>query len=764
LVKELSIPEIPPHGVGSDPFESSQDHLWAELARIDMLVRAQVIRWRYHIARVKPEKLWGMVNVTEAEVDAYLDSVLYQPRIVPAELALPVQPFCEAAGQIAANIAMAVSRTNARELRVERLRALCGLSKLELDVLLVCLLPELDGRYRRLFGYLQDDVTRDRPSAELIMQILSPISEPESDPRALRAPFQPGSALLANHLVTVHARNDEPLPGRALRVDDRIVNYLIGGDVLDARLVGLVEEARGVAGWANLIAESASVERLQAWTAWWKRKRPDGGAVWLLLGRAGNGQIMAANAVCKDIGIPLLVVDVGRAMRAAAGWELSVDIAYREARLRGAALAWSGCQTLLQNDQPPQRWEWLLDAAARYEGLTFLESSTAWEPSGRFRDRPFLRLEFPPPSYALRKRLWKAHLPPMEAIAPPTPKLTSLAESLSNAFQFTESQVLDALATARSLAMVRDPERPALSVDDLFEGCRRQSNQRLMTFARRIIPRAGLGFDDLILPRANALQIEELRHRVAQRNRVIGGMGFEDRMTMGKGFVALFTGSSGTGKTMAAELLAHEQGVELFKVDLSAVVSKWVGETEKNLSVVFAEAEASNAVILIDECEALFSKRGEVKDARDRWANLEANYLLQRIEEYSGVVVLTSNFRQNIDEAFLRRIHAIVEFPFPDAIARFKIWKGMFPPKLVHPPDDDLRDLATRCQLPGGSIRNIVLDAAFRALGSAGNGEPVITVHNLVLSTAREYQKLGKPITKADFGEHFYGLIESTLL
>jgi hypothetical protein len=395
--------------------------------------------------------------------------------------------------------------------------------------------------------------------------------------------------------------------------------------------------------------------------------------------------------------------------------------------------------------------------------LTFLDSTAAFEPSGQFRDRPFLRLEFPPPGYPLRRRIWEAHLPPDDDFAPPVPKREQLAESLSNAFQLTEGQVVDSLATARSLALVRDPERPALSVDDLYEGCRRQSNQRLMTFARRIIPRTALSFEDLILPRASALQIEELRRRVAHRSRVFGGMGFEDRMTMGKGFVALFTGSSGTGKTMAAELLAHEQSVELFKVDLSAVVSKWVGETEKNLSVVFAEAEASNAVILIDECEALFSKRGDVKEARDRWANLEANYLLQRIEEYSGVVVLTSNFRQNIDEAFLRRIHAIVEFPFPDAAARFRIWKGMFPPKLGRPPDDDLRDLAMRCQLPGGSIRNIVLDAAFRALGSDGIGDPVITLHNLVISTAREYQKLGKPITKAEFGDQFCDWIESTL-
>ena len=214
-VPDLSIPDIPPHGVGNDPYGSSQEHLWAELVRIDMLVRAQVIRWRYHIASVKPEDFWGMLRVTEAEVNAYLGSVLDHPRIVPAELALPVQPFCETAEQIAANIAEAVAGTDSCELRLERLRSLFRLSKLERDVLLVCLLPELDPRYRRLFGYLQDNVERDRPSAELIMQILSPVADAE--PRTLRAPFQPGSALLANHLVTVYAPGDEPLSCRAVR-------------------------------------------------------------------------------------------------------------------------------------------------------------------------------------------------------------------------------------------------------------------------------------------------------------------------------------------------------------------------------------------------------------------------------------------------------------------------------------------------------------------------------------------------------------------
>jgi SpoVK/Ycf46/Vps4 family AAA+-type ATPase len=232
---------------------------------------------------------------------------------------------------------------------------------------------------------------------------------------------------------------------------------------------------------------------------------------------------------------------------------------------------------------------------------------------------------------------------------------------------------------------------------------------------------------------------------------------------LGRGLIVMFTGSSGTGKTMAAELLAREQRVDLFKVDLSQVVSKYVGETEKNLSRVFEEAEYSNSIIFFDEADALFGKRGEVKEAQDRWANIEVNYLLQRVEEYSGIVILASNLRQNIDEAFHRRIHCIVEFPSPDSEARLRIWLGLFPPGVTRPADDEIRDLAERFRVPGGSIRNIVLDSAFRAMSD--NGGPVrITMRHLVLSAAREYQKLGKPITRGEFDSTYYDWVEESLM
>lgn len=748
------------------PYASSDEHLWDELRRIDQLVRAQTVRWWLTIGAAKPERLWGMVHVTDAEVQAYLGAPFRPPHHLPAELEQAMAGYWQAAEALERAIQERRAQTPPQvPLHLDRLQTLFGLSDLERDILLVCLLPELDARYRRLFGYLQDDASRTRPTVELVLQILQPMA---SQPGIGRAAFDVGAPLRTHHLLTMdgYGQGDEPLPIRAVQLDDRIAGYLLGGDQLDGRLADVVTKPAMPLTWETLIVEEERLTGLQALAEWWQERRRGTGAnaVLLLHGPYGGGRLAAARAICTATGTPLLVVDVARALRTAEGWEKMVALSYREAALRGAALYWAGGELLLDRDQPAHRWDDLVAAAERFPGLTFLASQTAWDPASRFREQPFLRLDFPMPGYEVRRQLWETHLPLPEAFANPAPDRAALAELLANGFQFTEGQVIDVVATARGLATQRDPHQPRLTVDDLYAGSRRQSGRRLITMARRIEPRTELTFDDLILPTPNRRQLQELRARIRHHHRVYSGLGFERRLSLGKGLIVLFTGTSGTGKTMAAELLAREQGVDLYKVDLSAVVSKYVGETEKNLSKVFAEAEDANAIIFFDEADALFGKRGEVKEARDRWANIEINFLLQRVEEYAGVVILASNLRQNIDDAFTRRIHAIVEFPFPDAKARFLIMLGMFPAGLGRPPEADLQALAERFHLTGGSIKNIVIDAAFRALAETGGEVPTITLRHLVVATAREYQKLGKPMTKGAFGTAFYTWVEEDIL
>jgi AAA+ superfamily predicted ATPase len=687
-------------------YPGSAAHLAAELARADRLVRAQVAWFRHELGRLKPADQWGLPSIAEAEVDAYLaaEGDSEPPGEVLAELAAAR----EAAAEIAARV-----RASTVPLRLSSLVERFELGEAERDLVLVCLLAESDRRYRRLFGYLADNATVTGPTGELAARMAGPSAS---------------GALVRRRLVTRE-------PG-GLRLDPRITGYLTGDDAMDERVADVLRVAAAGPSLDELILETADRERFRALA-----RAMDDRSFVLIHGPAGVGRRTLAAAICREIGRPLLYARVSDPAQ--------VELCRREALLRGAALCWIDADALL--DQ----------GVADLPGPAFATAETAWDPAGQGSRSGFLRVDLPAPGFGLRRELWLRLLPPDAELAVPSRVL--LAGLLANTFQLTAGRMADALGSAWSAAKVRDPGAVVISQDDLYEGCRRQSSRRLVAFAHRIEPRTELSFDDLVLPPANRTQLGELRARITLRGKVFGELGFDRRLSLGRGVVAMFTGGSGTGKTMAAELLAREQGADLYKVDLAAVASKYVGETEKNLDRIFADAEQTNAMIFFDEADALFAKRGEVKEAKDRWANVEMAFLLQRVEEFSGVVVLASNLRQNIDTAFLRRLHAIVDFPPPDAHARLRIWRGMFPAEIGAPGDDELARLAERFPLSGGSIKNVVLDATFRAL-RADPAATAVSLRHLAVSVGREYQKLGLPITPGGFGAPFYDWFGEELL
>jgi SpoVK/Ycf46/Vps4 family AAA+-type ATPase len=280
---------------------------------------------------------------------------------------------------------------------------------------------------------------------------------------------------------------------------------------------------------------------------------------------------------------------------------------------------------------------------------------------------------------------------------------------------------------------------------DFDEACRRHSSRRFGSFARKITSRPT--WDDLVLPDDRVDRLRELCDHARHRALVLERWGFDRKLTNGKGLGLLFVGAPGTGKTLAASVIAGELGLDLFQIDLASVVSKWIGETEKHLSRIFDEAERGHGVLFFDEADALFGKRTELQDAHDRYANLETSYLLQRIEEYEGIVILASNFRRNMDEAFVRRLRFIVDFPLPDERERLRIWERIWPAETPRAVDLDLGFMARRFELAGAYIRNIALAAAFLA---AANGEPIAQRH-LLHATRREYQKLGKMVDESQF-------------
>jgi SpoVK/Ycf46/Vps4 family AAA+-type ATPase len=299
-------------------------------------------------------------------------------------------------------------------------------------------------------------------------------------------------------------------------------------------------------------------------------------------------------------------------------------------------------------------------------------------------------------------------------------------------------------------AQARGLERPA--AEDLDFGARHASSSRLGDLAVRLSP--GYRWDDLVVPDRQRDLLRSVSAYLRHRDRVLSEWGYERTVARTQGLKVLFAGESGTGKTMAAQVLAAELGLDLFRVDLATVVSKYIGETEKNLERIFAAADGSNAILFFDEADALFGKRSEVSDSHDRYANIEVAYLLQRMDAYPGAVILATNFKRNIDDAFIRRLDFVIDFPFPEPEDRKRIWRLVLPSEAPVADDVDLDFLAVQFKLSGGAIRNCSLAAAFRAADEGA----AIAMRHLVRAVAQEYAKQGRLTLEADF-ERFHSIV-----
>jgi ATPase family associated with various cellular activities (AAA) len=724
--------------VTASVFASSLQHLLAELERIDLLIAAEVARARR--LHMDDEQFRGLY-ISETEVDLLLRQPAGQPRwagTAPAPLEHQ-STLDELRRRNAQRREQSVHR--GIELRLERLEQIFGLDPFEIDALLVCLAVEMDLRYEKLYAYLQDDVTKKRPSVGLVLNLLAPTIEAGFDARRY---FSAEAALFRHHLLTLFddpAQPHPPLLARSLGVDPRIVRYLLNSDALDERirsLSTLIDPDEASTGPCVDEATRRRLVRLVQSTA----ARP---VIVHLRGPYGVGRHRMAAAVCHDVGLRLLSADAAQLPHDTESGPTVVELVQREARLQGAAVLWKNFDTLLAEDRKP-RLASFVDALKARPTVTFLAGEARWEPNEALRATCLVNLELGRPSWTERRAFWSAALDGHDVDAD-----VDLG-ALTTTFRFTGGQIHDAAAMAVTLARLRGSERARLGAADLYEACRFQSNQRLSALARKIVPR--YQWNDIILPGDRVERLREICNHMKYRERVHGEWGFDRKLSLGKGLSVLFSGPSGTGKTMAAEIIASTLGLELYKIDLSVVVSKYIGDTEKNLSRIFTEAETSNAILFFDEADALFGKRSGVKDSHDRYANIEIGYLLQRMEEYDGVVILATNLRKNMDEAFVRRLQFTVEFPFPDEKDRRRIWKGVWPDDTPRDPALDIDFMARRFEIAGGSIRNIALAAAFLA---ADDGN-VVTMSHLMHATKREFQKMGKVVTEGQFrdgGERF---------
>jgi len=601
------------------------------------------------------------------------------------------------------------------------------LDPFDLDVVLVALAPELDLRYERLYAYLQDDVTRRRPGVDLMLNLLCATPDERV---ARRRHFAADAPLVAAGVLALDAdpaQPQAPLLAHAVRLDEAVVRLLLGQEGLDTRL----------AGWCELVVPAADtpldpeLERTIAPLL--------GGPVCLVFhGPPGGGKRRAAEALAARAGAPLLACDLTRALEPEDDFERRLGLAARDARLQEAVLYLTGLDAVRER---PGAYRVLLRTLARPGTTAIVAGAAPWAPAREDGQAPpaVVPVAFPVPPAAARHAAWKDALGRSVA--------ADALEGLAERFRLTAGQIADAAAAARAAARRRAGDGTAPLPEELYAAARAQAGQGLAALARKVDGHYRWG--DIVLPSDRLEQLQEICDQVRHRSRVYDDWGFERKLSLGKGLNILFSGPSGTGKTMAAEIMAGELALDLYAIDLSTVVSKYIGETEKNLSRIFAEAATANAIIFFDEADALFGKRSEVRDAHDRYANIEIAYLLQKMEEYEGVVVLATNVRKNMDDAFVRRLHATIDFPLPGEADRRRIWEGIWPEETPRTDDVDLALLARRYELAGGNIRNIALGAAFLAAADGG----AVGMRHLLHATRREYQKMGKVMGRDSFAE-----------
>jgi len=741
-------------------FQSNLAHLQDEIGLLNLRLSREVHRIRQHYAGPDAGSNGASGGSIEGEFrglvvsEDHIDTVLWQlageqelQEVAPSELVSQIKRREEE---------IETSRSRSLELgvplRLERLRTNFQLSSFDIGVIMLGLAPELDLRYEVIYGYLQEDVSKKQPTVNLALNLLcNGLSERVERRRSL---FYP-APLVKHNLVHVGENTyskDGSFLGQPLSIDRRISDYLLGSDTLGIPIQRSARVMKPITTWPDLILPQETRDQLQRlvneiteMTEISQARHGESPLVLQLVGPGGTGKKAVAQALCHSLSSNLFLVDSAKLLSTDLAPETAVSHGFRESKLQDAILCVENFHLLLIDDPRAKALVAAFSNAFEQEtGLSIVLGETRWRPQRGFAGESILTLELSLPDYADRALLWQNHLGenlsnlPAEEIA-----------SLASKFRFSGGQIQQAVTTARGIARWRSDGVGEITSEDLYASSRWHSNQRLELLAQRIYPRYAL--DDIVLPPDQKSQLLEICCCFENMPQVYESWGFQSKTSLGKGLNILFAGPSGTGKTMAAEIMASQLGLDLYKIDLSTMVSKYIGETEKNLDRIFREAEDSNAILFFDEADALFGKRSEVRDAHDRYANIEVSYLLQKMEEYQGITILTTNFRKNMDDAFVRRLHFAVEFPVPEEEYRLLIWQRVFPESAPLDPDVDLAFLARQFKVAGGNIKNVAVTAAFLA----AQKDKSIKMDHVIQAVKREFQKMGKLLVENDFKQYF---------
>ncbi len=680
-------------------------------ARLERLANQEqrptaITPWR---PREEPRSFWHqLVKGAPAETGPSLPALL-PPRTsdIDREIA-----------QAAAELAAAGSQTDAPPALLilgRRLR----LSQFEREILLLCAAMELDTGLANLCARAQGDSGRPYPTFALSLTLFDdPVWDALSPERPLRH----------WRLIEINQPGAQPLTTSPLRADERIVNFLKGLNYLDDRLAPLLRPLDLPRSDADLPhSQRGAVDRILRRLQ--QVASPQSLPVVQLLGVDPSSKQLVASHVAASLGLRVYFLPAALLPPQIAELETLARLWQRESLLLPVALYLDVQGS--EGESPLASQAVLINRLlAHMNGVVFLDTRDVWP---GLADTGLL-VDIAKPSAAEQKAAWTVAVGQAADGDIPGRLAEQFNLSLAGLHHVASTVLSDEGADEHSLH------------DRLWDACLTRTRPRLDMLAQRLEPK--VAWDDIVLPAAESGLLRQIADQVRQRSTVYEAWGFGHKMSRGLGISALFAGDSGTGKTMAAEVLANDLRLNLYRIDLSAVVSKYIGETEKNLRRLFDAAEDGGALLFFDEADALFGKRSEVKDSHDRYANIEINYLLQRMEAYRGLAILATNMKSALDPAFLRRLRFVVNFPFPGVVERKAIWQKVFP---VQTPTSTLDfDRLARLNLTGGHIHNIALNAAFMAARAGGSVDMP-----MVLEAARtELRKLERPINEVDFRWH----------
>jgi len=723
----------------TEPYENAHAHLLDELRWLNRLLAAHVLRLR-RVNFYDRLKNFRDFFIADEEIDALLTAGIFEADgwrsddergKLMARLMRQAQDLRQKIGRRTQE-----ALTQNVYLPLVHLTRSFHLSEFEQQVLLICLAPQIDARYEKLYAYLQNDLAKKSASIDLILGLLC--TEMAERLACLRY-FHPGAPLRHFGLVengdTDHGNSTAQ---HSLRASLRILHHALGNAIIDERLAS---EARFLPplSWEKVVINSALRRQLLSLFSANGQDSPTRRILYLH-GRRGLGKQTIARALCSENHLPLLAADVRPWLAQPDTFQEKLRLFLREGLLQPCAVFIAHLEKLEQaaEEMPWLREKFFQEIAEL--GWRLLLASEIPLPASWLSLPEIVPVAIPAPDSAEQQALWRLHLNGFVEAGDLQP-----LEELTTRFDLNGGQIAGAVQHARQAGRLANPAGTPITLRDLFRSSRIQSQPKLSALARRIEPK--YSWQDLVLPEDQMLQLREIADQVKFRHVVLHDWGFAGKLSLGRGINALFAGPSGTGKTMAAEVLANDLGLDLYKIDLSAVVSKYIGETEKNLNRIFTEAERSNAILFFDEADALFGKRSEVRDSHDRYANIEIAYLLQKMEEYEGLVILATNLKKNMDDAFVRRLQYVVDLPFPDEKYRHRIWSAIFPSSTPLSEEIDFKLLAKKLKITGGNIKNIGLKAAYLAAAEGG----VVRMQHVVRATKREFQKMGKLYVESDF-------------